>query len=119
MRKIRKTITKTPAIIDHGRAMHPVVRAAFKAVELLIKWLEGSTPSSSANILHKSMVYIDNEFIHTNLHTNRILLKPIIKSSRAKRTKIYQDRDKAPLPPLFFQDDSIFRVTLSYNPQSN
>ena len=28
--------------------MHPVVRAAFKAVELLIKWLEGSTPSSSA-----------------------------------------------------------------------
>ena len=48
MRKIRKTITKTPAIIDHGRAMHPVVRAAFKAVELLIKWLEGSTPSSSA-----------------------------------------------------------------------
>ena len=30
--------------------MHPVVRAAFKAVELLIKWLEGSTPSSSADI---------------------------------------------------------------------
>ena len=28
--------------------MHPVVRAAFKAVELLMKWLEGSTPSSSA-----------------------------------------------------------------------
>ena len=50
MRKIRKTITKTPAIIVHGRAMHPVVRAAFKAVELLIKWLEGSTPSSSADI---------------------------------------------------------------------
>ena len=35
-------------MIVHGRAMHPVVRAAFKAVELLIKWLEGSTPSSSA-----------------------------------------------------------------------
>ena len=57
MRKIRKTITKTPAIIDHGRAMHPVVRAAFKAVELLIKWLEGSTPSSSAtNTLKPSKI---------------------------------------------------------------
>jgi len=28
------------------------------------------------------MVYIDNEFIHTNPHTNRILLKPKIKSFR-------------------------------------
>ena len=83
--------------------MHPVVRAAFKAVELLIKWLEGSTPSSSANTSHKSMVYIDNEFIYTDLHANRILLNPIIRSSRAQRTKIYQDRDKDPLPPFFFR----------------
>ena len=89
MRKIRKTITKTPAIIHDGRAMHPVVRAAFKAVELLIKWLEGSTPSSSANIAYKSILYIDSKFQHTNLHTNRILLKPKIKSLRIQRPKIY------------------------------
>ena len=43
--------------------MHPVVRAAFKAVELLIKWLEGSTPSSSAtfffNLLFFISIYLD------------------------------------------------------------
>ena len=43
--------------------MHPVVRAAFKAVELLIKWLEGSTPSSSAtlffNLLFFMFIYLD------------------------------------------------------------
>ena len=44
------------------------------------------------------MLYIP---VHTNLHTNRILLKPVIKSSRTQRTKIYQDRDKDPLPPFF------------------
>ena len=34
-----------------GRASSPVGRAAFKAVELLLKWLVGSTPTSSANHL--------------------------------------------------------------------
>ena len=62
-RRIRKTITKTPAIIDHGRAMHPVVRAAFKAVELLIKWLEGSTPSSSATYIHNLLFLINFLFL--------------------------------------------------------
>ena len=38
--------------------MHPVVRAAFKAVELLIKWLEGSTPSSSAIFLFTNYFYL-------------------------------------------------------------
>ena len=35
-------------IIGGGRAMHPVVRAAFKAVEPLLKRRVGSTPTSSA-----------------------------------------------------------------------
>ena len=34
-----------------GRASLPVGRAAFKAVELLLKWLVGSTPTSSAVLL--------------------------------------------------------------------
>ena len=46
-------------------------------------------PSSSANIHYKSILYIDNKFQHTNLHTNRILLKPKIKSLRIERPKIY------------------------------
>jgi hypothetical protein len=35
-------------MILNGRALHPVVCPAFKAVELLLKWLVGSTPTSSA-----------------------------------------------------------------------
>gem|GEM_PF-4275491 len=45
-----------PSLLNHhriltlirGRASLPVGRAAFKAVELLLKWLVGSTPTSSA-----------------------------------------------------------------------
>ena len=42
-----------------------MVRAAFKAVELLLKWLVGSTPTSSANYLYKIlflMHYFNNKF---------------------------------------------------------
>jgi len=38
-----------------GRATSPVGCAAFKAVELLSKWLAGSTPASSATFLFKGM----------------------------------------------------------------
>ena len=45
--------------------MHPVVRAAFKAVELLIKWLEGSTPSSSADInLNQVELFCEDNFAY-------------------------------------------------------
>ena len=45
--KVGKDI-QTFDIIPTGRASHPVVRAAFKAVEVLLKCLVGSTPTSSA-----------------------------------------------------------------------
>tara|TARA_B100001093_G_C26698647_1_gene958031 strand:- start:173 stop:322 length:150 start_codon:yes stop_codon:yes gene_type:complete len=47
--------------------MHPVVRAAFKAVELLMKWLEGSTPSSSATFIFNLLFLLFIYFIFSSV----------------------------------------------------
>ena len=42
--------------------MHPVVRAAFKAVEPLLKWRVGSTPTSTAVIFNKMLYKFERYF---------------------------------------------------------